>query len=255
MPYHRACPRAARRQRRDRLEHDNAHCHWPERYAARGNARLDQEKWDTACADLERALEAYRESEGQECLLLPNPSFEAHNLLLLADCAVHLGSAARARRFVLVAKRLGRERELPLILAYSELILGRIDDQEGAADRALQRFRHAASMAARDDNQKVAFAAEFEVFCQARRAGDSARARASARRLERLAPWVPPHTPALRKFKTLKTEDRASIPHSIEGDVDVETPNPDRAGTVARARTTAHSQLGKRRAPAAIQPG
>ena len=186
-------------------------------YTARANAALDQERWEAAYEDLRRALVAYRESAQQECMLAPNPAFEAQVLLMLAESSIHLGNLARARRLALAAKRMSQEHGLPLGLAYSELHLGRIDEREGARGRARERFRRAAALAERTRNHRLLFSVELELLRQAHRAGDSARARASRRRLERLAPSVPRHIPAMREFKEGFGQDRPRPARAVEG--------------------------------------
>ncbi len=129
-------------------------------------------------------------------------------MLMLAECSLNLLNISRARRLTLAAKRMSEEHGLPLGVAYSELLLGWIDESEGRMERALTRWRRAAALAARIDSPRIVFAAEVEIFRQASQAGDVARARASRCRLERLAPWVPRHIPAYRRFKQLIDQDR-----------------------------------------------
>ena len=58
------------------------------------------------------------------------------------------------------------------------------------------------------NNTRLEFAVEFHLLRQAVRRGEHALARASSRRLERLAPRVPDHLPELHEFEQLKTECR-----------------------------------------------
>src|SRR6185436_18929345 len=108
---------------------------------------------------------------------------------MLAECSLNLRNMSRVRRFTLAAKRLSEDYDLPLGLAYSELLLGWIDEAAGRVERALARWRRATVLAARIDSPRIVFTAEVEIYRQARQAGDPARARASRRRLERLVPW------------------------------------------------------------------
>jgi hypothetical protein len=187
-----------------------------------------------------KALAAYREGTGRESRLLPSPSFEAQALLMLAECSLNLRKISRARRLTMAAKRMSRAHDLPLGLAYSELLLGCIDEQDGQGERALQRWRRAAALATRIDYQRIVFTAEVEVFRQARRIGDFARAKASKRRLDRLVPWIPKYIPAYRRFKELISE---------EGKSHEELPKV--LGTAARdgARALANRRLAPRHRP------
>ncbi|MBZ5637606.1 MAG: helix-turn-helix domain-containing protein [Acidobacteriia bacterium] len=222
-------------------------------YNARANAALDQERWEIASDFLRRALAAYRESEQEEGQLLPSPSFQAQTLLMLADCSIHLGNVAHARRLALAAKRMGREHDLPLALAYSELLLGRIDEREGDLERALQRWTRAAAVAARAENRRLGFTALLEIFRQARKAGDTARARASRRRLERLAPWVPKHVPALREFERLIGQDGArSARATVDGGIHEQVQKTAGARAPAGPRATSGSLGRERRRPGGL---
>jgi transcriptional regulator with XRE-family HTH domain len=186
-------------------------------YSARAGVAIDQEQWVTAENSLFKALAAHREGAGKESLVLPSPSFEALTLLMLAECSLNLRNMSRVRRFTLAAKRMSEEFGLPLGLAYSELLLGWIDEAAGRVERALDRWRRAAALAARIDYPRIVFTAEVEIYRQARQAGDMARARASQRRLERLLPWIPRHIPAYRRFKDLSDQDGPRAPRAQEG--------------------------------------
>ncbi len=176
----------------------------------RASAAVDQEQWGMASEYLLRALAAYRNGAGRASRLLSSPSFAAQALLILAECSLQLRNISRARRLTLAAKRLSQAHDLPLGLAYSELLLGWIDEEDGHVERALQRWRRAAALAARIDYQRIVFTAEVEIFRQARQAGDFARAKASQRRLERLVPWIPHYIPAYRRFKQLIAQEGKS---------------------------------------------
>lgn len=205
--------------------------------AARAIVAIDQEQWSVAVDYLERALEAHRENPSEDRLVISGPAFEAQTLLMLADCAIHLTAIARARRLALAAKRISEEHELALGLAYSELLLGQLDDRQGLRDQAYQRWRKGAALALRLDNQRLAFTMEMEMFRQALSKGDPARARASRRRLEQLAPWVPAHIPALRDYKRL-TE--ATVPTSNR--------TPRKGGSHARAAKLSGARVSARTA-------
>jgi transcriptional regulator with XRE-family HTH domain len=172
-------------------------------YSARGGAAMNKEDWAIGYDLLMKALTAYREGAHRQSRLSPSPSFESQAMLWLAECAQRLGNVPRARRLAQTAKRMSEENDLPLGVAYGELILGLVEEATGHVEQALLRWRKASTLAARLDNPRLAFAAEFEAFRQALEVGDVARARASRRRLERIAPWVPRHTSAYRRFKIL----------------------------------------------------
>ena len=172
-------------------------------YCTRASAAIDQEQWAHGYDELMKALAAQREGTEQRSQLLPSPSFEAQALLMLAECSLNLRNIARARRLTVAAKRMSEEHDMPLGLAYSELLLGWIDESDGKVERALARWRRAIALAARIDYPRIVFTAEVELFRQAIQAGDVARARASRRRLERLVPWIPRYIPAFRRFQQL----------------------------------------------------
>jgi hypothetical protein len=163
---------------------------------------------------------------------------------MLAECSLHLRNMSRTRRLALAAKHMSDEHDLPLGLAYSELILGWIDEVAGRPDQALARWRRAVALAARIDYPRIAFTAEVEIFRQARDAGDVARARASRRRLDRLVPWIPRHIPAFRRFKLLIDQDRRRISRAREeGETHDQLPNVPAVG----ARSVAGADAGNRR--------
>jgi len=194
-------------------------------YAARGSAAIDQEQWQVAYDLHLKSLAAYRDGADQDSWLLAGPSFEAQRLLMLAECSLYLRNMSRARRLLLAAKRLSEEHDLPSGLAYSELFLGWIDEAAGRIDQALARWRRAAALAARVDNPRIAFTAEVEIFRQAQDAGDVARARACKRRLDRLAPWIPQHIPAYKRFGLLVDQERRRAARAQEGGTHEELPH------------------------------
>jgi transcriptional regulator with XRE-family HTH domain len=212
-------------------------------YSARAGAAIDQEQWAVADGQLLKALAAYRDGLEGQSLLLPSPSFEAMTLLMLAECSVNVRNMARARRFTMAAKRMSEDHHLPSGLAYSELLLGWVDEAAGRVERALTRWRRVTVLAARIDNPRLVFTAEVEIFRQAQDAGDLARARASRRRLERLVPWIPRHIPAYRRFKQLIDHDRPRAPRAQEGKTHDELPKT----AAVRARSDVDAHVGVRR--------
>ncbi len=215
-----------------------AHC-------ARAGAAIDQEQWTIANDYLLKALAAYRDGAGQQSLLLPSPSFEAQALLMLAECSFNLRNLSRTRRLTLAAKRMSEEHDLPLGLAYSELLLGWIDEGAGRVERALERWRRASALAAQINYPRIAFTAEVEIFRQARLAGDVARARASRRRLERLVPWIPRSIPAYSRFKQLVDEDQPRSKRAKAG----ETHDGLTTAPSVGARNDFDAHVGPRRSP------
>jgi transcriptional regulator with XRE-family HTH domain len=213
-------------------------------YSARAGAAIDQEQWAIADGYLLKALAADRDGLGRQSLLLPSPSVEAMTLLMLAECSVKVRNVSRARRFTIAAQRMSEEHDLPLGLAYSELFLGLIDEAAGKVERALTRWRQAAILAGRIDDPRLVFTAEVEIFRQAWESGDSARARASRRRLERLVPWIPRHIPAYRRFKQLIDQDRPRATRAQEGKTHEELPQTATVG----ARSDVDAPVGVRRA-------
>jgi tetratricopeptide (TPR) repeat protein len=212
-------------------------------YSARAGAAIDQEQWAVADGYLLKTLAAYRDGLGRQSLLLPSPSFEAMTLLMLAECSVNVSNMSRTRRFTIAAQRLSEEHDLPSGLAHSELFLGWIDEAAGRVERALSRWRRVTDLAARIDDPRLVFTAEVEIFRQAREAGDSARARASRRRLERLVPWIPRHIPAYRRFKQLIDQDRPRAMRAQEDQTHDELP---KTATVG-ARSDVSADAGVRR--------
>jgi transcriptional regulator with XRE-family HTH domain len=181
--------------------------------ATRGSAAIDQEQWAAAEGFLTEGLAAYRSAAGQSSRVVESPSFEAHAMLMLAECSLGLGNHARAQRLATAADRMSREHDLPVARAYSELILGYVDEAAGRLKSALARWRRARTLAARVDSPRIAFAAEVEFFRQAQLAGDTAEAASARRRLDRLAPWIPRHIPAFRRFKQLTREGDTHVEH------------------------------------------
>ena len=214
----------------------------------RAGAAVDQEQWPAASRLLLEALATYRAAAARRSQLLPSPSFEAQTTLMLAECSIQLGSLARARRLIVSAQHLAQQHELPMSLAYSELLLGWIDDAAGRPVRALDRWRRAAALAARIDDQRLMFAAEVEIFRQAVTAGEANRARACRRRLERLAPWIPKHIPAYQRYKRLTEDSRKGDDRVHQRDV-ASFAARGRAGRGAGLRADARRQPQPARSP------
>jgi len=186
--------------------------------STRASAAIDQEQWSVANDYLLQALAAYRDGVGSVSQLLPSPVFEAQAFLSLAECSLNGRNLSRARRLTLAAQRMGKDHGLPQCLAYCELFLGWLDEADGQVDRALSRWRRATALAGQINSKRIAFTAEVEILRQATSVGDAGRARASKRRLARLAPWVPRHIPAYRRYQELIQQGNARLPRVREGD-------------------------------------
>jgi hypothetical protein len=187
-------------------------------------AAIDQEHWAVANGFIMEGLSAYRGAAGTNSRIVASPSFETRSTLMLAECSLGLGNLTRAQRLVMAAKRMSDEHDLRDARACSELLLGCIDDAAGRVRSALAHWRRASALAARVESPRIAFAAEVELFRQAVLAGDAPVAAGSRRRLERLAPWIPRHIPAYRRFKQLVSDDRPRDARAREGEHHVQIP-------------------------------
>jgi transcriptional regulator with XRE-family HTH domain len=187
-------------------------------WRTRAVAAIDQEQWVAANDYLMKALATYRDGVGSQSQLVPSPAFEAQTFLMLAECSLHDRNMARVRRLTLAAQRMGQEHGLPECLAYCELLLGWVDEANGQVERALSRWRRATTLAAKLNSTRIAFTAEVEILRQAMHVGDTARARASKRRLARLAPWAPRYIPAYRLYTQLTQQGGAQPSGAPKGD-------------------------------------
>ncbi len=181
---------------------------------ARGIVAIDQADHALAVTYLRQAFRSNRDAVGEGLALLSDPGFGANTLLHLAEAYVRSGSYEKAGYAARTAKRLSARAGLPGTQAYSELALGELDERAGRHERAIQRWRCSARLADSMHNRRLGFSAEFYVFRQALHRGNQALARASRRRLERLAPWVPEHFPLLGEFRELVPSRIPVIPSS-----------------------------------------
>jgi len=172
-------------------------------YLARANLALDRGDPESAIQDQKRVFHALRRADGRKCLLEPNASFAAGSLNLLAESYLELKQLERSKRAALAAKKLSGDNRLPGALGFAEVTLGRLDELQGLEERARDRWSEAGRIAKAIRNTKLEFTAEFFVFRQVTLRGDSALARASRRRLERLEPCVPAHLPLLEEYREL----------------------------------------------------
>jgi len=202
---------------------------------ARGIVAIDQADHEQGVTYLQRAFRSNRDAEGEGLALLSNPGFEANTLLHLAEAYSCSGSYEKAGYAARSAKRLSTRAGLPGAQAYSELALGELDERAGRHERAIQRWRHSAKLADSMHNRRLGFSAEFYVFRQALHRGNQALARASRRRLERLAPWVPEHFPLLGEFRELIPARKPVVP-SMGAPVPTRVPGPSGNGGERLAR-------------------
>jgi tetratricopeptide (TPR) repeat protein len=186
-------------------------------YACMSRAVIAQHRSDheRAIAYLRRAYKADRQAAAGDYLLSPNPNFKAGTLLKIASSYLHMGCREKAKRAALAAKKISTEMKLPAELAYSELILGRLDEREGAANNAVQRWSKAVQLARPIKNKRLSFAGEYYLFRHALRRSDLAVARASQRRIERLLPWIPEHFSLLHDYKELAGESYRHVPEPV----------------------------------------
>jgi hypothetical protein len=176
--------------------------------SSKASLTLDQGDFGQGREELRRAINTYRDASEGDYLLSENPMFEVSALLKLADADINLKDLGRARRIALAAKRLSRTHGLPIGLAYSELLLGQIDDLDDEAERAACRWTEAVKTARSINNSRLEFAVEFHLLRQAVHRRERALARAARRRMERLAPRVPDHLPEFQRFEELKDQCR-----------------------------------------------
>lgn len=153
--------------------------------------------------DFHRAFRAYRQAGDGTGAVSPNPAFEVSALLKLADLDQRRGRHDRSGRLALAAMSLSLRRQLPSGRAYAEIALAELDERHGHDERAAARWRRAGEIAMSLRNRRMAFSAEFYAFRHALRRGNRALARIALHKLERLAPWVPPHVPELGEFRDL----------------------------------------------------
>ena len=157
---------------------------------------------------LQKAFRANRNARHQASAVRPNPTFEVNTLLRLSDTYLHLGFYEKGGRAALTAKRLAAAAEFGAGQAYAEITLGEIDEAGGSVDRALQRWEHAAQMAAVMHNKRLEFTARFFIFRDAVRRGAGALADVSRQKLNRLTPWIAAHVPLREEFEDLCASHR-----------------------------------------------
>jgi tetratricopeptide (TPR) repeat protein len=182
---------------------------------------------------LTMAHRAGRESETVDGGLRPNAHFEVSTLNLLAEAYFDAGREESARRAAAAALKLSEQHGFSVGRAYALLYLGQIDEGNGLAQRAEERWREATSIAESVENKRLRFCAQFYLYRQALAAGETARSRALARGLERLAPWIPENLPLLSEFRRLRSQASAGTEQERE-----DRPTPARVRTQRRPRAT-----------------
>ena len=171
-------------------------------YFSQASNILDQSCSDEGIDFLKRSFRADREAtvsrEGQD-----NPTLGVNALIKMADAYYHTARYEKAGRVALAARDLSRKLEVASGEAYSEVLLGLVDENRGRPDAALRRWRRVIELSKKLRNTRLNFIAEFFVFRQAAHGNNRALARASRLRLERLVPWVPSFLPELQEFKAM----------------------------------------------------
>lgn len=174
-------------------------------YFTRASNILDQLPSDEGIEFLKRSFVADREAAAAGAPR--NPTLGVNALIKLADAYYQTARYEKAGRVALAARDLSRRLEVTSGEAYSEVLLGLLDEQRGRDEAAVRRWRRVIELSRKLHNTRLNFVAEFFVFRQAVYGDNRALARAARLRLERLAPWVPPFLPQLQEFKAMTTAD------------------------------------------------
>ena len=174
-------------------------------YFSRASNILDQSMDEQGVEYLKLAFRADREA-GEHSVLRSSPALGVSTLIKLADVYYQTARYEKAGRAALAARDLSRRAGVASGEAYSEVLLGLVDESRGRHDSAVRRWRRVGRLAKRMHNTRLAFFAEFYVFRQAVKRAHHALARASRQRLERLAPWVPSFLPQLQQFRAMTTD-------------------------------------------------
>ena len=175
-------------------------------YFTRASNILDQSASDEGIDDLKRSFVAAREAAATAGAPR-NPTLGVNALIKLADAYYQTARYEKAGRVALAARDLSRKLEVASGEAYSEVLLGLLDENRGRNDAAVRRWRRVIELSRKLRNTRLNFVAEFFVFRRAMFGDNRALARAARLRLEKLAPWVPPFLPQLQEFKAMTTAD------------------------------------------------
>ena len=170
-------------------------------HASKASIALDQGAYSEAVAELQEASRANLQAREVDCLLAPSPSFDVTVLLKLTEAYLELRFKDKARKTATAAKTLSLRAVLPGGLGYGELFLGQLDDTARDVDRARMRWQRASKIGASIHDNRLSFAAEYFCYRSTTQHGEIALARAAAKRLERLVPWVPEHFPLLTAYR------------------------------------------------------
>jgi tetratricopeptide (TPR) repeat protein len=175
-------------------------------YFTRASNVLDQSISVDGIDDLKRSFLADRDAAATASVPT-NPTLGVNALIKLADAYYQSGRYDKAGRVALAARDLSRRLEVASGEAYSEVLLGLVDEIRGRNDAAVWRWRRVIELSKELRNTRLNFIAEFFVFRQAMYGDNRALARAARLRLERLAPWVPSFLPQLQEFRAMTTAD------------------------------------------------
>jgi hypothetical protein len=80
--------------------------------------------------------------------------------------------------------------------------LGEIEEIEGKHIEAAAHWRQAVDIAKKLGDKILHFKAEYQLYEQAKRAGNAHLSAAFERRLTKLSPWIPAYVEELQKFRT-----------------------------------------------------
>jgi len=164
-------------------------------YSTRARLALEQSDLDGAARFYHKAYRNYRDNDRRsECAMTLNS---------LAHCFLQLKRHRAAQRALEASRRLSEELDQQRSLAITQMMLGEIDEFHKKHELATKRWKEASHIARRLNDRILRFKAEFSLFKQALAVDDAPRVRSIQRRLNRLAPWVPPGTEELAAFRAL----------------------------------------------------
>jgi transcriptional regulator with XRE-family HTH domain len=155
---------------------------------------------------LSKALRAGRSATNDKSTLKPTVAFEISTLNLLAETYLKIDRDEAARRTATAARRMSIEHDVPSGRAYADLFLGRIEERLGIWDRAGARWNDASSVARKTGIKRLIFCIEFYRYRLALRRGEQSRAKAIARQLDSLLPWIPDHLPLIDEYREISAK-------------------------------------------------
>jgi tetratricopeptide (TPR) repeat protein len=172
-------------------------------YTLDSRARLAEED-----SDLEGALRFYQRAFDAYTAASREPE-RAITLLCIGDVYFRLNRHAAARRALLASQKIAAPLGQLRTLAHIELTLGDLQKEKAAPDQARAHWRNGLRTAHELRDHGLKFKAEFRLFKQALEDRDASIAEPLARRLRKLAPWVPSDSEELKEFRALYTPPRA----------------------------------------------